>query len=42
MSSNLPVQLSAPYMQTPSVHLPVTIDYPAALALRQILSLIHI
>lgn len=35
MSSNLPVQLSAPYLQTPPVHLPVAIDYTAALALRQ-------
>ncbi|EEE9161676.1 tyrosine-type recombinase/integrase, partial [Salmonella enterica subsp. enterica serovar Kimberley] len=35
MSSNLPGQLPAPYLQTPPVHLPVTIDYPAALALRQ-------
>lgn len=35
MSSNLPVHLSVPYLQTPPVHLPVTIDYPAALALRQ-------
>lgn len=34
MSSNLSGQLPAPYLQTSPVHLPVTIDYPAALALR--------
>ncbi|HBA9711028.1 TPA: phage integrase family protein, partial [Escherichia coli] len=35
MSSNLPVQLPAFHPQAQSVHLPVAIDYPAALALRQ-------
>ena len=35
MSSNLSVQLPAFHPQAQSVHLPVAIDYPAALTLRQ-------
>lgn len=36
MSSNLPLQLRASHSQTPPAHLPVAIDYPVALALRQL------
>lgn len=35
MSGDLPVQLPVFSSREPPVHLPVAIDYPAALALRQ-------